>query len=116
MSIAPGIYDGKLPKSKKPQVNPKARPGLPGKRFEIATKVIGIVKLNKNMPKIPKTGLFIPNINKGIDNKRVVTTVFCQPKRSAMIPPKALPQAIPTVNNRINNGEVFQGKTKKLPT
>lgn len=48
------INTGYAPVSRARQVNPKAKPGLPGRIFDNATSVTGIVILNRNRPGIAR--------------------------------------------------------------
>lgn len=88
---------GNAPIIKAKHVIPNAKPGRPGNIFEIATKVIGIVILNKNIPIIAISGLFAPKTRKGIDKANAPTPILIQPNLSAKTPPKPLPR---TNNNR----------------
>jgi hypothetical protein len=91
-------YVGRTPLINASVVKPKEKPGLPGSVFEIATKVIGIVKLKRNIPTIAESGIAAPNASSGADIKRDMTPTFCHPYLSPIIPPKAFPKTIPEVS------------------
>lgn len=92
-------YVGTAPINKARVVIPKANPARPGKAFEIATKVMGIVKLNTKIPTNPKIGYVAPNANNGAASNKPDKPVLIQPNRSAKIPPNTFPKAIDAVNS-----------------
>ena len=61
-------------------VNPKEKPGLPGSMLEIVTNVTGIVKLKRNIPKIPNSGYVVPQKVSKADIARHPTAILIQPK------------------------------------
>ncbi len=74
---------GNHPSNKAKTVSQKANAGLHGNILEIATKVIGIVILNKNIQIIHKNALLKPNNKKGIDKTNAQTEILIQPNLSA---------------------------------
>ena len=116
MSFTATSITGKAPTIKAKQVNPKAKPGRPGNIFEIVTSVIGIVILNKNIPKIANSGVFAPKTIKGIDKTRAPTPTQIQPNLSAKIPPSPLPNTIANVRTKAKSKFIFQGKETNDPT
>ena len=63
-------YVGRTPIINASVVKPNEKPGLPGSVFEIATKVIGIVKLKRKIPSIAASGIAARNASSGADIKR----------------------------------------------
>lgn len=108
-------YVGRTPIINASVVKPNEKPGLPGSVFEIATKVIGIVKLRRNIPSIAASGIAAPNASSGADIKRDMTPTFCHPHLSPIIPPKAFPKTIPEVSVTNRKMSDFQGKTTTEP-
>lgn len=98
------------------QVNQKANAGLHGSIFEIATRVIGIVILNKNIPIIHKNALLKPNNKKGIDNTSTPTEILIHPNLSAKNHHIHFHKTIAVISiiNRLKS--VFQGKEILNPT
>ena len=109
------VYVGITPIINASVVKPNEKPGLPGSLFEIATKVIGIVKLKRNIPSIAASGIAAPNVSSGADIKRDMTPTFCHPYLSPIIPPKAFPKTMPEVSVTNRKMSDFQGKTTTEP-
>jgi hypothetical protein len=109
------IKTGNAPKIKARQVKPKAKAVLPGNIFEIATKVTGMVILNKNIPVMARYGLFEPNARKGIDKNKAPTATLTQPNLSAKIPPSPLPNTTAIVKVMSKLMSDFHGKTMARP-
>ena len=107
---------GKAPNIKAVEARPKANAGRPGKTFEIATSVIGMVTLNKNIPNIATAGTVAPNANSGIDATSEPMPMRIQPNRSAMTPPRPLPKTIAAVSTKSKAISDFHGKTIIAPT
>jgi len=61
-------------------VNPNEKAGLQGNMLQIVTKVTGIVKLNRNIPKIPNNGYFAPQKISKAEITRHPTATLIQPK------------------------------------
>ena len=61
-------------------VSPKEKPGLPGNKLEMATRLTGMVRLNKKRPIIPTTANCGPKNNRSADSAKPLTVTFIQPK------------------------------------
>ena len=107
---------GKAPHIKAKVVSPKENPGLPGKTSEIATKVIGMVILNKNIPKIPRKGLPAHRDRSNEEMTKEETPTFIHPNLSANNPPRLFPKKTPKVKKTMSKKFDFQGKTMTDPT
>ena len=108
-------YVGITPIIKARVVRPKEKPGLPGNILEIATKVIGMVMLNKNIPVIERKGTLLPKASKGAEIINEATAVLVHPNLSPRIPPNALPKktAQVKITNKIQFD--FQGNSTTVP-
>ena len=104
-----------VPNNNASVVRPNAKPALPGREFEIATKVIGIVRLKKSAPKIPMRGCKCPNARSGAETNNPVIAIFIQPNLSPKIPPNAFPRTIAPIKLIPSNILIFQEKTKESP-
>ena len=109
------VNTGNAPAISDRVVSPKEKPGFPCKVLEIATRVIGIVILNRKIPKIPNKGLLLPKARSKEDKIKEVTPTFIQPNLSANIPPSAFPKNTPEVNKISNKKFVLNGKTITKP-
>jgi hypothetical protein len=100
---------GKIPRTKARHVSPNAKAGLPGNVLDIATKVIGIVILKRNMPIIAIYGILAPKTSRGRDKISAPTAILIRPNLSARNPQIPLPKTIATVNRIRRLTSVFQG-------
>lgn len=100
---------GKIPRPKARHVSPKAKAGLPGKVLDIATKVIGMVILKRNIPIIAIYGILAPKTRSGIDKISAPTAILIRPNLSARNPQMPLPKTIATVKRIRRFTSVFHG-------
>ena len=107
---------GNAPINNARHVNQKANAGLHGNILEIATRVIGIVILNKNIQIIHKIALSKPSNKKGMDNTNAPTEILIQPNLSAKNHQIHFHKTIAVISiiNRLKS--VFQGKEILNPT
>jgi len=106
---------GSAPIIKAKQFNPNEKPGLPGNIFDIATRVTGIIILNKNNPTIARYEIFDSNEMRNDDINRDMIETLIHPYLSAKIPPKLFPRNTPRVRIISKVGSDFQGRTKASP-
>ena len=60
-------------------VSPNDKPGLPCNKLDIATRLTGMVRLNKKSPVIPTTANCVPKNNRSADNAKPLTVILIQP-------------------------------------
>ena len=61
-------------------VNPNEKPGLPGNKLEMATRLTGMVRLKKKRPTIPANANCGPKNSRSADSAKPLTVIFIQPK------------------------------------